>query len=82
VPAASRFAVIANPPNPVPENRRELEATAKAFKIVLSIIPVNGPNDFDAVLARAERDGVGAILATPDAVTLLYRRRFVQAALR
>jgi ABC-type uncharacterized transport system substrate-binding protein len=82
VPASSRFAVIANPPNPVPENRRELEAAAKALGIVLSIIPVNGPNDFDEVLARATRDGVGAILATPDAVTFLHRRRFVQAALR
>jgi len=82
VPTASRLAVIANPPNPVPENRRELEAAAKAFGIVLSIIPVNGPNDFDEVLARAKSEGVGAILATPDAVTFLHRRRLVEAALR
>jgi putative ABC transport system substrate-binding protein len=81
VPAASRFAVIAGPPNPVPENRRELEAAAKAFKIGLSIIPVNGPNDFDEVLARAKRDGVGAIIATSDALTFMHRRRLVQAAL-
>src|SRR5262245_65118309 len=46
VPASSHFAVVANPPNPVPENRRELEAAAKAFRVALSIIPVNGPNDF------------------------------------
>jgi putative ABC transport system substrate-binding protein len=82
VPTASRLAVIANPPNPVPENRRELEVAAKTFGIVLSIIPVNGPNDFDEVLARAKSEGVGAILATSDAVTFLHRRRLVQAALR
>jgi len=82
VPTASRLAVIANPPNPVPEHRRELEAATKAFGILLSIIPVVGPNDFDEALARAKSDGVSAILATPDAVTFLHRKRFVQAALR
>jgi ABC-type uncharacterized transport system substrate-binding protein len=81
VPSASRLAVIANPPNPVPENRRELEAASKAFRIGLSIIPVNGPDDFDQAMARAKNEGVGAILGTADAVTFLHRRRFVQAAL-
>jgi putative ABC transport system substrate-binding protein len=82
VPASSQFAVVANPPNPVPENRRELETAAKAFGIVLSIIPVNGPNDFDEALARAKRDGVSAIIVTSDPVTFMHRRRLVQTALK
>jgi putative tryptophan/tyrosine transport system substrate-binding protein len=82
VPSASRFAVVANPPNPVPENRRELEAASKSVGVMLSIIPVSGPDDFDGALARAKRDRVGAILATADPVTFLYRKQLVVAALK
>ena len=47
---------------------------------MLSIIPVNGPDDFDGAMARAKRDRVGAILATSDPVTFLYRTWLVEAA--
>jgi putative ABC transport system substrate-binding protein len=43
---------------------------------------VNGPDEFDDALARAKRDRVGAILATPDPVTFLDRKRLVEAALK
>jgi len=79
VPSASRFALVANPPNPVPENRRDLESASKIVGVTLSIIPVKGPEDFDAALAQAKRDRVGAILATADPVTFLYRKRLVEA---
>ena len=82
VPSASHFAIVANPPNPVPENRRELEAAAKRVGVMLSIIPVNGPDDFDGAVARAKRDRIGAILATADPVTFLNRKRLVEAALK
>ncbi|MGE5857409.1 MAG: ABC transporter substrate-binding protein [Solirubrobacterales bacterium] len=82
IPSSSRFAVIANPPNPVPGARRELEAASKSLGITLSVIPVRGPEDFDGGLARAKRDGVGAILATADPVTLLHRKRLIGAALK
>jgi putative tryptophan/tyrosine transport system substrate-binding protein len=80
VPAASRFAVVANPPNPLPGDRRQLEAASKSLGITLSMIPVSGPEDFDGGLARARRDRVGAILATTDPVTLLHRKRLIAAA--
>jgi hypothetical protein len=35
---------------------------------------VNGPDELDGALARAKRDRVGAILATPDPVTFQKRR--------
>jgi putative ABC transport system substrate-binding protein len=82
IPSASRFAVVANPPNPVPENRRELEAASKSVGVMLSIIPVRGPGDFDGAVARAKGDRVGAILATNDPVTFLYRKQLVEAALK
>jgi ABC-type uncharacterized transport system substrate-binding protein len=82
VPAVSRFGVVANPPNPIPDSRRELESATKTLRLTLSIIPVNGPDDFDGALARAKRESVGAILATADPVTFLYRKRLVEAALQ
>jgi len=42
LPAAARFGVIASPANPVPENRRELEAAAKALALSVSFLPVSG----------------------------------------
>jgi putative ABC transport system substrate-binding protein len=80
VPEAFRVAMIASPPNPLPVHRREVDAAAKAFGMVASIVQVNGPHDFDDVLARVKRDGVDAILAPPDGVTFLSRTRFVQTA--
>jgi putative tryptophan/tyrosine transport system substrate-binding protein len=82
VPSASRFGVVATPPNPLPEHRTELEAAAKTLGIVLSFIALRGPDDFDAALARAKKDGVDAIIATGDAVTFLHRQRLVEAALK
>jgi putative ABC transport system substrate-binding protein len=82
LPAAARFGVIASPANPVPENRRELEAAAKALALSVSFLPVSGPGDFDPMLARAKRDGVTGIIATSDGVTFLHRRALVEVALK
>ncbi len=82
VPSASHFAVVANPPNPVPANRRELDDAVKAFGITLSIAHVDGPEDFETVLARGKKEGVGAIIAMNDPVTFMHRKRLVQLALK
>ena len=82
LPTAARFGVIASPPNPVPENRRELEAAVKALGISVSFLQVSGPGDFDPTFARAKREGVTAIIATADAVTFLHRRALVELALK
>jgi putative tryptophan/tyrosine transport system substrate-binding protein len=82
VPSASRFAVVASPAGPAPEIRSELERAAKTFGIVLSITPVSGPDDFDAVLARAKREGAAGIIASGDYLTFQHRKRFVEAALK
>jgi len=82
LPSASRFAVIANPLNPVPDHRRELEAAVKVLRMSLSFLPVQGPADFEPVLARAKTEGMAGIIATADAITFLHRRALVQAALK
>jgi putative ABC transport system substrate-binding protein len=82
LPSASRFAVIANPPNPVPEHRRELEAAAKVFGMSLSFLPVQEPADFEPILTRAKTEGAAGIIVTSDPVTFLHRRALVQAALK
>jgi ABC-type uncharacterized transport system substrate-binding protein len=82
VPSASRFAVVASPANPAPEIRSELERAAKTFGIMLSIMPVSGPGDFDAVLARAKKEGAAGIIAAADYVTFQHRERLVQATLK
>ncbi len=82
LPTAARFGVITSPPNPVPENRRELEAAVKARGMSVSFLPVSGPGDFDPTFARAKREGVTGIIATADAVTFLHRHAFVELALK
>src|SRR5262249_10399200 len=82
VPSASRFAVVAGPAAPAPEIRGELERAAKAVGILLSIIPVSGPDDFDPVLARAKKEGAAGLIVAPDAVTFQNRKRFAEAAVK
>ncbi|HSC88944.1 MAG TPA: ABC transporter substrate-binding protein [Polyangiaceae bacterium] len=83
VPSASRFVVVAsNPAGPPPQVRGELERAAKTFGIVLSISPVSGPQDFDAVLARAKREGAAGIIVVGDYLTFQHRKRFVEAVLK
>ena len=82
LPSASRFAVIATPPGLVSDNLRELEAATKALGMSLSLLPVHGPNDFEAALIQARNDGAAGIIATADPVTFEHRRTFVQLVLK
>jgi len=82
VPSASRFVVLGNPGGPTPEIRAELESAARTFGIMLSIIPVSGPDEIDAALARAKREGAAGIIDPPNYVTFIYRRRLAQTALK
>jgi putative ABC transport system substrate-binding protein len=82
VPSASRFAVVARPPSPSPEIRRDLQAAARQLGVTLAFAKVSGPDDFEAALARAKRDGVGGIIVGLDAVTYLHRATLVQLVLK
>ena len=82
--SASRFAVIASPPNLSRESqlRRELDTAANTFGLRLSYVSVRGPEDFEAALTSARRAGATGIIAPNDPVTLRARRAFVQLALK
>jgi putative tryptophan/tyrosine transport system substrate-binding protein len=82
VPSASRFLVIVNPANPNREIRSELEGAGKTLGIAISIAMVSGPDDFDAVLAHAKKDGAGGVIAPPDAITFRHRKLLVEVALK
>ena len=83
LPSASRFAVISSPSNPVPANRRELEAAVKALGMSVSFLPVHGPEDFEPALIRAKKEGgATGIIATSDPVTSLHSRMLVRLALQ
>jgi len=81
LPTARRFGVVATR-DPMPENRRELEAAVKARGLTVSFLLVSEPVDFDTMLARAKRDGVTGIIAPVDGVTFRHRRALVEAALK
>ena len=77
VPSASRFAVIASPGNLVPGVLTELEAAASRLGLGLSSLPVQGPDEFEAALIRARKEGAAGVIAPADNITLEHRRAFV-----
>lgn len=82
LPSATRFAVVASLPNPLPETRQELEAAGRLLGITLSVARVSGPDDFDGALARAKKDGAAGIIATNDGVTWRHRKSLVPLVLK
>jgi putative ABC transport system substrate-binding protein len=82
LPSASRFAVIATPPALAPVNLSEMEAAAKRLGVSLSAMPIHGPDDFEAVLMRARKEGAAGVIAAGDATTIQHRRAFVSLVLK
>jgi putative tryptophan/tyrosine transport system substrate-binding protein len=76
VPSAARFALVANP-NASREPRQEVENAGRALGVDVVFVPVSGPDEFDAALARAKRDGAAGIIVISDPVTLTHRQRLV-----
>ena len=82
VPSAARFAVVVAPPAPTPADRRDLENAGRVLGVNVFIAHVSDPDEFDAALARAKRDGAAGIIVISDVVTQTHRQRFVQLALK
>jgi putative ABC transport system substrate-binding protein len=81
VPSAARFAVVGSPWL-APELRQEVENAGRALGVHIFIVPVSGPDDFDAALAGAKRDGAAGVIVIQDVVTQTHRQRFVQLTLK
>jgi len=84
VPSASRFGVLrTGVSSPFPEIQRELETAAQKVGITLSYVEgIKTPGDFDPVLTRAKKDGLGGIIAPLGAFTYAHRRALAQSALK
>ena len=82
VPSTPRFAVVIGPAGPPPDIRADLQAAARQLGVTLSFGEVTGPDEIDAVLARAKKDGSGGIIVPLDGRTYLHRRPLAQLALR
>src|SRR5262249_23210614 len=80
IPTASRFAVIIGGIL-APEIRTELDSAGNKLRIELSTAPTGGP-DVDTVLAQAKAGGAAGIIAPPDYVTFMHRKRLADAALK
>ena len=48
----------------------------------LSVLTVDGPDDFDRALIQARKDGVAGIIAIGDPITMQHRRAFAELALK
>ena len=84
VPSASRFGVLrTGASSPFPEIRRELDTAAQRVGITLSYVEgIKTPADFDVVLARAQKEGIGGIVAPLGAFTYAHRKALAQSALK
>jgi len=82
VPSASRLAVIGTPAGLVPDYLRDMEAAAKRLGVSLFPLSVRGPDEFEAALIRARKQGAAGVIGTPDPVTMQHRRALVSLMLK
>jgi putative ABC transport system substrate-binding protein len=80
VPSATRVAIV-NAPFATSELRQEVDKAGGTVGVTAFFVPVAGPDEFDAALAGAKRDGAAGIIVLSDILTLIHRQRFVQLAL-
>ena len=57
-----------------------MEAAAKALRLKLLSLEVRGPDDFDSAFARAKRDGVQALIASPGGIINTEQRQVLNLA--
>ena len=58
----------------------EMEAAAKALGLKLQSLEVRGLDDFESVFARAKKDGVQALITTPNPLISAQQRRVLDFA--
>jgi putative tryptophan/tyrosine transport system substrate-binding protein len=79
-PSVTRVAIV-GAPFATSELRQEVDKAAGALGLTAFFVPVAGPDEFDAALAGAKRDGAAGVIVLSDVLTLIHRERFVQLAL-
>jgi len=80
VPSVTRMVVLITR-QPAPGVLEEMRDKAKALNVALPAPTfLHGPDEFDAAVARAKRDGASGLIFPSDGVTDLHRRRLVGLA--
>ena len=80
VPSVTRMVVLITR-QPAPGVLEEMRDKAKALNVVLPAPTfLHGPDEFDAAVARAKRDGASGLIFPSDGVTDPHRRRLVGLA--
>jgi ABC transporter substrate binding protein len=83
VPGASRIAMLWNPDSPWhPLVAKGLRDEKQGLGVPLQMLPIRGPEEFDAAFQTLVRERVGAALALADPATFAHRRRLADLATR
>jgi putative tryptophan/tyrosine transport system substrate-binding protein len=83
VPSAARVAVVWNPVNPASSHYvAVLQAAAPKLGVALHIEAVSDPNQFDGAFAAMVAAGAQALIVVVDPLTVRYRDRVVELAMR
>ena len=80
VPSATRVAIV-GATFATSDLRQEVDKAGGTLGLTAFFVPVTGPDEFDAALAGAKRDGAAGVIVLSDVLTLIHRERFVQLAL-
>jgi putative ABC transport system substrate-binding protein len=83
VPAASLFAVLANPDSPLSTfEAKELQAAAGVLGVRLLIVNAAVPNEFSVAFATAAQQRAGALLVTNDSLFINRHDQLIALAAR
>jgi putative tryptophan/tyrosine transport system substrate-binding protein len=84
VPAATSFAYLGNPSDPVlaEAETRELQAAARILRVRLLILNASGPSEFEAAFATLILERAGGLVVGTDALFVGYSDQLVALAAR
>jgi putative ABC transport system substrate-binding protein len=83
LPNVRHVAVLSNPANPSQVLAvKNLQASAQSLRLNLLLVEARGPDEFDGVFARLDRERVDALLVLAESLFLLHSRALADLALK
>jgi putative ABC transport system substrate-binding protein len=87
IPKASRLAILFDPTATKPDGTplvgtKELEVAARSLSVRLTLLPVNGPEDFVKAFAEAGEARAEAVLLSPSPVLSFHNKLLLDLAAR
>jgi putative ABC transport system substrate-binding protein len=81
IPSATRFAIVVGLA-PGANSQKELTAAGQSLGVTIALVHISGPEAFASALVLARNEGAAGIIVTPDVLTQMHSRQFVQLALK